>query len=70
MQTTYNPSAGFRTMLPIIATLATLHFLNDTRQSVIAASYPLIKADLALSFTQIGFISLFYQLASSVFQTV
>lgn len=68
MHTTYNSSAGFRTMLPIIATLATLHFLNDTLQSVIAASYPLIKADLALSFTQIGFISLFYQLASSVFQ--
>ncbi len=70
MQTTYNPSAGFRAMLPIIVTLSALHFLNDAMQSVIAASYPIIKGDLALSFTEIGLISLVYQLASSVFQPV
>ncbi len=70
MQTTYTPNAGFRMMLPIIVTLATLHFLNDTMQSVIAASYPIIKDELALSFTEIGIISLVYQLASSVFQPV
>lgn len=70
MKTTYQPAAGFRATLPIISLLATLHFLNDTLQSVIAASYPLIKDDLGLTFTEIGLISLFYQLASSVFQPV
>lgn len=57
-------------MLPIVVTLATLHFLNDLMQSVIAASYPLMKSDLDLSFTEVGIISLVYQLASSVFQPV
>lgn len=70
MRTTYQPEAGFRATLPIIVMLATLHFLNDTLQSVIAASYPLVKQDLGLTFTEIGVISLFYQLASSVFQPV
>lgn len=63
-------NASFRAMLPIVVTLATLHFLNDLMQSVIAASYPLMKSDLALSFTEVGIISLVYQLASSVFQPV
>lgn len=70
MQTTYSSSAGFRAMLPIISLLASLHLINDTLQSVISASYPLIKQDLGLTFTQVGIISLVYQLASSVFQPV
>lgn len=63
-------SSSLRAMLPVVLALASLHFLNDLMQSVIAAAYPLIKDDLALSFTQIGVISLVYQLASSVFQPV
>lgn len=65
---TSGTSQSFRAMMPIILTLSSLHMLNDLMQSVIAASYPIIKEDLVLSFTQIGIISLVYQLASSVFQ--
>ena len=42
--------------------------LNDTLQSLIAAIYPLIKDSLSLSFSQIGLITLVFQISSSVFQ--
>lgn len=57
-------------VLPILILLSISHFINDLLQSVISASYPLLKEELALTFTQIGTISLIYQLASSVFQPV
>lgn len=57
-------------MLPVLILLSLCHFMNDLLQSIISASYPLLKEELALSFTQIGAISLVYQLASSVFQPV
>jgi FSR family fosmidomycin resistance protein-like MFS transporter len=37
-------------------------------QSAVTATYPLLKDDLALSFGQIGLITLTYQIAASVFQ--
>lgn len=57
-----------KVVLPVLIALSVSHFINDLLQSVISASYPLLKAELDLSFTQIGAISLVYQLASSVFQ--
>jgi FSR family fosmidomycin resistance protein-like MFS transporter len=42
--------------------------MNDALQSVVSATYPILKDDLALSFGQIGLITLVYQLAASVFQ--
>lgn len=57
-------------VMPVLILLSTCHFINDMLQSVISASYPLLKSELALSFTQIGAISLVYQLAASVFQPV
>lgn len=50
--------------------LSMSHLLNDLLQSVLTASYPLLKEDLALNFAQIGTITLVYQLAASVFQPV
>ena len=54
----------------ILVALSLSHLLNDLLQSVLSASYPLLKEDLALNFTQIGTITLVYQLAASVFQPV
>lgn len=54
--------------LPVLIALSLSHFLNDLLQSLLAASYPLFKEDLALSFGQIGLITLIYQMAASVFQ--
>jgi FSR family fosmidomycin resistance protein-like MFS transporter len=44
--------------------------LNDMLQSVISAVYPLLKDSLLLNFTQIGLITLVFQLSSSIFQPV
>jgi FSR family fosmidomycin resistance protein-like MFS transporter len=52
----------------ILASLSVIHCMNDALQSVVSASYPIIKDDLFLSFGQIGIITLVYQLAASVFQ--
>ena len=38
------------------------HFLNDLLQSLLTSIYPLLKANFSLSFTEIGLISLVFQL--------
>ena len=54
--------------LGVLLSLSLAHFLNDTFQSVISAIYPILKDNLLLSFTQIGYITLVYQICASVFQ--
>jgi len=54
----------------ILLALSVIHCMNDTLQSVISAIYPLLKQDLALSFHEIGMITLAYQISASVFQPV
>ncbi|MDR1593820.1 MAG: MFS transporter [Prevotellaceae bacterium] len=63
-QKTVAPSIG------ILLSLSILHGLNDALQSAVSASYPLLKNDLMLSFSQIGLITLTYQISASVFQPV
>lgn len=57
-----------QTVFPILYTISLCHFLNDTIQSVIPSSYPMIKSNFHLSFTQIGLITLTFQLAASLLQ--
>lgn len=52
----------------IVLAVALAHLLNDLMQSLIAASYPLLKDNLGLSFFQIGLITLVFQGTGSVFQ--
>ncbi|MDH6305570.1 FSR family fosmidomycin resistance protein-like MFS transporter [Parabacteroides sp. PF5-5] len=56
------------TVFRILLSLSIIHCMNDALQSVISASYPIIKGDLALSFGQIGIVTLVYQSSASVFQ--
>jgi FSR family fosmidomycin resistance protein-like MFS transporter len=56
------------TTLRILIALSCIHCMNDALQSVISASYPILKSELALTFGQIGLITLVYQVAASVFQ--
>lgn len=65
-----NPLTDKGVALPVLMALSMSHLLNDLLQSVLSASYPLLKEDLALNFTQIGTITLVYQLAASVFQPI
>lgn len=61
---------GSKIALPVLLALSAAHLLNDLLQSTVTATYPLLKADLDLSFAQIGSITLVYQIAASVFQPV
>jgi FSR family fosmidomycin resistance protein-like MFS transporter len=56
--------ASFR----ILGMISTAHLINDMMQSLIIAIYPILKGEFSLSFTQIGLISLTYQLTASLFQ--
>jgi len=52
----------------ILVMLSMAHMLNDTMQSVIAASYPILKESFALDYGQIGLVTLCFQLTASVLQ--
>ncbi|MBB4034120.1 FSR family fosmidomycin resistance protein-like MFS transporter [Dysgonomonas hofstadii] len=58
------------TAFTILSMLAVCHMLNDMLQSIISAVYPLLKDSLLLNFTQIGLITLVFQMSSSIFQPV
>lgn len=57
-----------KTVFPILFALSFSHLLNDTIQSLIPAIYPIIKTSYQLSFSQIGLITLTFQLAASLLQ--
>jgi FSR family fosmidomycin resistance protein-like MFS transporter len=57
-----------RATLGILAALSFSHAINDTLQSVIPAIYPLLKTTFALSFAQIGLITLVNQMTASLLQ--
>lgn len=61
-------SSPNKTVFPILFALSFSHLLNDTIQSLIPAIYPLVKDSYHLSFSQIGLITLTFQLAASLFQ--
>jgi FSR family fosmidomycin resistance protein-like MFS transporter len=54
----------------IILALSFSHLLNDMMQSLVPALYPMIKDSYALSFGQIGLITLTMQVISSMLQPV
>jgi len=59
-----------KTVYPILFAIAFSHLLNDLLQIIIPSVYPLLKENYALSFTQIGMITLVYQLTASLLQPV
>lgn len=65
-----NQAKQTNTVFSILVLLGMSHMFNDTLQSVISAVYPLLKDSLLLNFTQIGIITLVFQLSSSLFQPV
>jgi len=54
----------------ILFALSVAHLLNDTFQAMLPAIYPLLKDSYHLTFTQIGLITLTYQLTGSLLQPV
>lgn len=56
------------TNIHVLLALCAAHCLNDLLQSVVTAVYPMLKSELNLSFTDIGMVTLTYQIAASIFQ--
>lgn len=59
-----------RTAFPVLFAIAFSHLLNDTVQSLIPAIYPLVKETYNLSFSDIGMITLAFQMTASILQPV
>lgn len=62
------PSAPPAAVMQILFSVAFVHLLNDCVQAVLPAIYPLLKDEFALSFTQIGLLTLTFQCTASVLQ--
>jgi len=55
-------------IMKIVGAVAFAHLLNDLIQAVLPAIYPMLKANFALSFAQVGLISFVYQITGSLLQ--
>jgi FSR family fosmidomycin resistance protein-like MFS transporter len=62
--------ATAKTAYGVLWSICFCHLINDMLQSLLAAIYPTLKTDLHLDFTQIGLVTLAYQLTASVLQPV
>jgi MFS transporter, FSR family, fosmidomycin resistance protein len=57
-----------KTVYPVLIAIAIAHLLNDLMQSVIPSTYPILKTNFNLSFTQIGLITFVFQCTASILQ--
>ena len=57
-----------KTVFSILLFISFSHLLNDTIQSLIPSIYPVVKDSFHLNFSQIGIITLVFQLTASLFQ--
>ncbi|MDU6101039.1 MAG: MFS transporter, partial [Acinetobacter sp.] len=55
-------------IIKIVGAVAVAHLLNDLIQAVLPAIYPMLKANFALSFAEVGLISFVYQITGSLLQ--
>ena len=65
---TADRTAADNTAFAIIAALSFCHLLNDMMQSLIAAIYPMLKANYGLDFGQIGLLTFTFQVTASLLQ--
>ena len=58
------------TVVAVLAAISVCHMLNDVIQSLIMATYPMLKAAFELDFSQIGLITFTFQCTASLLQPV
>jgi FSR family fosmidomycin resistance protein-like MFS transporter len=68
MSSSMTPKALTATVYPILLMISFSHMLNDTIQSLIPSIYPLVKTNYHLNFSQVGLITLTFQMAASLLQ--
>jgi FSR family fosmidomycin resistance protein-like MFS transporter len=59
---------GAKVAFSILAAISFCHLLNDMVQSLIPAIYPILKSSFHLNFSQLGLITLTFQLTASLLQ--
>jgi FSR family fosmidomycin resistance protein-like MFS transporter len=57
-----------RTALAVLVSISFCHMLNDTLQSLLPSIYPILKANYALDFGQVGLITFVFQITASLLQ--
>ncbi|WP_158791881.1 MFS transporter [Granulicella sp. L60] len=72
-QTVTNPGTSTaateaKTLFRVLAAVSFCHLLNDMVQSLLPSIYPILKTSFHLNFTQIGLITLTYQITASLLQ--
>ncbi|EGN57752.1 fosmidomycin resistance protein [Hallella multisaccharivorax DSM 17128] len=65
---TATPIDTERTVYGVLFSVCLCHLLNDSIQSILPAIYPMLKETFALSFIQVGIITLVFQITSSLIQ--
>ncbi len=67
---TASAASANNTTFAVILSLSFCHLLNDMMQSLVPALYPILKDNYALSFGQVGLITLAFQCTASLLQPV
>jgi FSR family fosmidomycin resistance protein-like MFS transporter len=55
-------------LLRVLGAISFCHFLNDMVQALLPSIYPILKSSFHLNFSQIGFLTLTYQITASLLQ--
>src|SRR5271168_4101844 len=64
LQSPDSTTASYR----ILGAASVCHLLNDTMQSLFVAAFPIFQGNFHLSFTQIGALTLVFQITASLLQ--
>ncbi|MFO1159738.1 MAG: MFS transporter [Reyranellaceae bacterium] len=70
MTSPVSTAAANNTTFAVILSLSFCHLMNDMMQSLVPALYPILKDSYALSFGQVGLITLAFQCTASMLQPV
>jgi MFS transporter, FSR family, fosmidomycin resistance protein len=66
--TTLSATRTNTTVYTILIAAAGCHLINDTLQAVMLSVYPMLKQNYALSFSQVGLLTMVYQVTASILQ--
>src|SRR5579871_2856033 len=62
------PARGKNSAATVLGAISVCHMVNDMLQSLLPAVYPILKGGFNLSFSQIGLLTLTYQITASLLQ--
>jgi MFS transporter, FSR family, fosmidomycin resistance protein len=66
--TTLSPTRANTAVYAILFAAAGCHLINDTLQAVMLSVYPMLKQNYSLSFSQVGLLTMVYQVTASILQ--